>query len=342
MSQTARVFRILVSSTLSDLKDERNALRAYALARLRESCEKHNACVLPINSRWGVCTEASLDQQALHICLSEVARSQQVNPQPNSDVLMDDRSGWIPPPAQIPEDEYQAVLAVVSDQDKALLDAWCTLDENTLPAEGRLNPREKDGPHKDCDVWQPVEADLQPILSDTVQQLNWPAEQRSIYRASATHHEILDSAPRQIDAHKCVFGSFPSIPGLPRVFSALVLQEMLENRLALKLLRGLSSACTALVDAVLTLLLNASAAVGRIQTGRALEDAPDESPEQDNLEFMRQVLADMIAKDLFNLDGMRWTVGDNADKNSITSEVGLALVQFLTRGLLLCGVGSSI
>ena len=56
--------------------------------------------------RWGVSEEASLDQQAMTICLGEIERCQKVSPRPNFIVLLGDRYGWCPPPSQIPEAEF--------------------------------------------------------------------------------------------------------------------------------------------------------------------------------------------------------------------------------------------
>jgi hypothetical protein len=238
--------------------------------------------------------------------------------------------GWRSPPSQIPEDDFQAIRAVVVGQDQTLLETWYTLDTNAVPAERRLNPRKKGGLYECYKDWQPVESELQQILSDAVDRLNWTTEKRLPYQASATHQEIVRGALEQTDAPEHVFCFFRSIPDLLKTFSAPEYQAMLKNRLVLEYPWGLSPACIAMVDAVLNLMSEATAEVVRTQTNHALEDAPDESPEQDILKFMRQVLADMIAKDFFNLDEMRWTVGDNAYKNLITCEVGLALLQFLT------------
>ena len=52
MANQAQTFPILVSSTFSDLKAERNALQAYVFSRLRELCEEHHARFQPIDLRW--------------------------------------------------------------------------------------------------------------------------------------------------------------------------------------------------------------------------------------------------------------------------------------------------
>ncbi len=131
MANQAQTFRIFVSSTFSDLKAERNALQAYVFPRLRELCAKkgRGARFQPIDLRWGVSDEASLDQQAMNICLSEIKRCQQTSPRPNFIVLLGNRYGWMPPPAQIPQDEFEQILSVVSEGEKSQLINWYTLDK---------------------------------------------------------------------------------------------------------------------------------------------------------------------------------------------------------------------
>ena len=76
MAQSTRTFRIFVSSTFSDLKAERNALQERVFPRLRDLCQQHGARFQVIDLRWGVSEEASLDQQAMKICLGEIERCQ--------------------------------------------------------------------------------------------------------------------------------------------------------------------------------------------------------------------------------------------------------------------------
>lgn len=89
MANQAQAFRVFVSSTFSNLKAERNALQAYVFPRLRELCatKGKGARFQPIDLRWGVSDEASLDQQAMNICLGEVKRCQKISPRPNCIVL---------------------------------------------------------------------------------------------------------------------------------------------------------------------------------------------------------------------------------------------------------------
>src|SRR5438128_6246351 len=119
MVQTTRTFRIFVSSTFSDLKEERNALQKYVFPRLRELCARHACRFQAIDLRWGVREEAALDQQTMRICLEEIARCQRVTSKPNFIVLLGDRYGWRPLPFAIPTDEFEAIEARISDANDA-------------------------------------------------------------------------------------------------------------------------------------------------------------------------------------------------------------------------------
>jgi WD40 repeat protein len=220
MPQTSRTFRIFVSSTFSDLVAERNALQERVFPRLRELCQQHGCRFQAIDLRWGVSNEASLDQQAMTICLGEIARCQQASPRPNFIVLLGDRYGWRPPPAQIPATEFAGILGVIENgEDAALLQEWYSLDENAAPPEWRLQPRRRDGAYAKYENWQPVESRLHTILAQAVGNLNFTAERRSPYTASATEQEIAAGALRVKEAPEHVLCFFRSIDGLPQHFN---------------------------------------------------------------------------------------------------------------------------
>jgi len=54
MVQTAKTFRVFVSSTFSDLIEERNALQERVFPPLRELCQEHGFRFQAIDLRWGV------------------------------------------------------------------------------------------------------------------------------------------------------------------------------------------------------------------------------------------------------------------------------------------------
>ena len=119
MARQSKTFRVFVSSTFSDLKAERSALQDEIFPRLRELCQAHGARFQAIDLRWGVSEEAALDQQAMNICLGEIERCQIVTPRPNFIVLLGDRYGWCPPPSQIRQIEFEAILHQVSRTSRA-------------------------------------------------------------------------------------------------------------------------------------------------------------------------------------------------------------------------------
>jgi hypothetical protein len=107
MPIATRTFRVFVSSTFEDLKEERDALQRDVFPKLRTLCEQHGARFQAIDQRWGVRDEAALDQQTVEICLREIRRCQATRVRPNFIVLLGDRCGWQPLPARIPATEFQ-------------------------------------------------------------------------------------------------------------------------------------------------------------------------------------------------------------------------------------------
>ena len=221
MPQTSRTFRIFVSSTFSDLVAERNALQERVFPRLRQLCQQQHGCRFQaIDLRWGVSNEASLDQQAMSICLGEIARCQQDSPRPNFIVLLGDRYGWCPPPAQIPAAEFAGILGVIENgEDTTLLQEWYSLDENAVLPEWRLKPRRRGSEYEKYDNWQPVESRLHAILAAAAVRLNLTDEQQLPYTASATEQEIAAGALRVKEAPEHVLCFFRSIDGLPQHFN---------------------------------------------------------------------------------------------------------------------------
>jgi hypothetical protein len=234
MAQTTRMFRIFVSSTFSDLKVERNALQKYVFPRLRELCTQHGCRFQAIDLRWGVGDEAGLDQQTMRICLDEVARSQKTSPRPNFIVLLGDRYGWRPLPAEIPEGEFRAIEPLVTDAtDRALLSNWYRRDENAVPPVYCLQPRKKDSELADFKTWErQVERPLRRALIAAVDAIGLDQideDQRLKYGASATEQEISAGALSIDDAPDHVFCYFRTIRNLPLDLSAKDFVDLDEN-----------------------------------------------------------------------------------------------------------------
>src|SRR4051794_34437831 len=121
MARPQRVFRLFVSSTFSDLIEERNSLQRHVFPMLRELCMQHGCRFEGIDLRWGVSEEASRDQQTMTICLSELARCQALSPRAYCLVLLGNRYGWRPLPSAIEAVEFEQLLQVLTADERRLL-----------------------------------------------------------------------------------------------------------------------------------------------------------------------------------------------------------------------------
>ena len=68
MAQAGRTFRVFVSSTFEDLKEERNALQTFVFPRLRELCARHGCRLQAIDLRWGCPRRWRSTRDDAHIC----------------------------------------------------------------------------------------------------------------------------------------------------------------------------------------------------------------------------------------------------------------------------------
>jgi hypothetical protein len=188
----ARTFRLFVSSTFADFVLERDALRERVWPRLRAYCRSRGAHFQEVDLRWGVSSEAAIDQQTMNICLSEIERCKQLTPRPSFLVLVGDRYGWMPPPPQIPLGDWEAITAVIDPPGRKLLERWYSRDDNAAPPEYRLRPRR--GKSADPAVWEKTEARLHRALADAVTRASLPEGHGARYLTSATEQEIVAGA----------------------------------------------------------------------------------------------------------------------------------------------------
>jgi hypothetical protein len=249
MAQTTRTFRIFVSSTFSDLKEERNALQKHVFPHLRELCTQHGCRFQAIDLRWGVREEAGLDQQTMKICLDEVSRSQRASPKPNFIVLLGDRYGWRPLPAEIPAREFEHIFQRASDDEKEMLlwkeeqpddkKGWYRRDDNarfrrvkedeTSEPEPVYCLQPRTGRFADFNVWErEVERPLRAILLRGIDGLDLTEDERRKYEASATEQEIAAGALTIPDAPEHVFCYLRTIKNLPHDQTAKDFVDLIE------------------------------------------------------------------------------------------------------------------
>jgi hypothetical protein len=215
-----RTFRLYVSSTFADLEAERNALQERVFPALHEFCRERNARFEPIDMRWGVSLEASLEQRPQEIVFGEIERCREITPRPNFLALLGNRYGWMPPPPRIPRDEFEDIRERVAEEKRDLLD-WYRLDENAAPPEyllrARFDPPETAGleDYTDSAIWGPVEHSLQTTLADTVQGMPWDEDRRRVYEASALEQEVWEGALSRGMVDDEAFCLFREITGGP-------------------------------------------------------------------------------------------------------------------------------
>ena len=239
MSQSNRTFRIFVSSTFSDLKEERNALQKYVFPRLRDLAMAHGCRFQDIDLRWGVSEEASLDHQTMKICLAEIERSQNISPRPNFIFILGDRFGWRPLPFSIPVDEFEQLLPQLTAEEQEKLVAkddqpegemgWYRRDNNAVPPEYVLRPRKRGSRYEDYEVWESdVEKPLVAALERAALKTDLDGDELVKYCYSATGQEIVSGALKVKDASEHVFGFFRSISNPMDMHDSIKVKDFIE------------------------------------------------------------------------------------------------------------------
>ena len=56
--QQTKIFRVFISSTFTDMKEERRILQKEVFPRLEAFCERNNAKFQAVDLRWGVTEES--------------------------------------------------------------------------------------------------------------------------------------------------------------------------------------------------------------------------------------------------------------------------------------------
>jgi WD40 repeat protein len=215
------VIRVFVSSTFSDLKEERNALQSGVFPHLEHYCQLRGFQFQAIDLRWGVPTEAGRDHRTMQICFDELRRAQEVSPRPNFLVLLGDRYGWRPLAEKVTQKEFSALERAAGELDdepgsdgntgeskKLVLRTWYRRDDNAVPAEFLLRSR-NDWPDRaawtesgEAEEWKKVEQTLWAVINRAYPQEGLSGRFAQIpgveeplpaivkFQASATEQEI--------------------------------------------------------------------------------------------------------------------------------------------------------
>ncbi len=190
--ETGRLFRLFVSSTFDDWREEREALRDTTFRDLRELCERAGASFQAIDLRWSVTDAASRRNMTMGICLEEVDRCRRLSRGVNFVALMGDRYGWCPAPATIPGDDFESLRNALSAGERDLLEALYVIDENARHVRGdrRLPEYVLHQAESSDQDWTRAEPALVKALRRAAAQAALPPERLVMYGGSATAQEI--------------------------------------------------------------------------------------------------------------------------------------------------------
>ena len=231
------VIRVFISSTFSDMKQERNALQTDVFPKLERYCRQNGFQFQAIDLRWGVSSEAAFDHRTMRICFDELRRAQEISPRPNFLILLGDRYGWRPLPEEISVEEYrtleQAAGQLPANQVRPaikVLSQWYRLDENVAPSIYLLQSRRQnlgDGKkYTDHHAWNVIQDILWTIINHAmpVDQMAGRFGDKTVggemppaivrFHASATEQEIWRGALSVTDAKEHVLACFREIENL--------------------------------------------------------------------------------------------------------------------------------
>jgi preprotein translocase subunit SecA/nephrocystin-3 len=89
--QNNRQIRVFISSTFSDMQEEREYLFYNVFPKVRKVAESRDVKLVEIDLRWGITYEESSNGKVLEICFKEIG-----NCRPYFIGILGDRYGWCP------------------------------------------------------------------------------------------------------------------------------------------------------------------------------------------------------------------------------------------------------
>lgn len=185
-----KTFSLFISSTFSDFIEERVALNKKIFNEIDDYCQSRGYDFQIIDLRWGVNTEAALNQKTIEICLEEVKRCCTLSPRPNFLLMVGERYGWVPLPSKIEKEEYEKLYCTCSTEDKTILDEWYKPDENVIGGEYYL--KERTGKYKEDNNWSKTESCLSDVLVSADNRCGLDSNKMLKFTSSATEKEIVE------------------------------------------------------------------------------------------------------------------------------------------------------
>ncbi|XP_072407531.1 NACHT domain- and WD repeat-containing protein 1 [Chiloscyllium punctatum] len=138
----AKVVRVFISSTFTDMSMERDALLDKAYPEVQEFCQKLGLVFEVVDMRWGVPNTLTADHMSTELCLTEIESCKRMSLGPTFVALLGNRYGFRPIPRVIEGKEFEELLLkhASDSQSLKLLQEWFWKDENAVPPVYILQP----------------------------------------------------------------------------------------------------------------------------------------------------------------------------------------------------------
>eukprot|EP00071_Canis_lupus_P029067 XP_022262624.1 NACHT domain- and WD repeat-containing protein 1 isoform X1 [Canis lupus familiaris] len=131
----SRSVAIFISSTVSDMDAEREALQSTAFPEVQTFCQKNGLMFEVVDLRWGIRNTEATDHMTTELCLEELDRCRKTSIGPAFVALLGDQYGPCPVPTLIEEKEWEALRSQLASKprDLELVARRFRRDENAVP-----------------------------------------------------------------------------------------------------------------------------------------------------------------------------------------------------------------
>ncbi|XP_059385042.1 NACHT domain- and WD repeat-containing protein 1 [Carassius carassius] len=149
LKPVSRMVRVFISSTHSDMKNERNAFWEKAYSELQAHCQSLGLVFELVDFRCGVRDIFTSDHLTTELCIKEIESCQRISDGPTFIALLGNQYGHRCIPRLIPETEFELLLSKLhKDSDSLkLLNQWFSKDSNSVPPTYVLQPITAHYPH---------------------------------------------------------------------------------------------------------------------------------------------------------------------------------------------------
>eukprot|EP00057_Strongylocentrotus_purpuratus_P006352 XP_011660826.1 PREDICTED: NACHT and WD repeat domain-containing protein 1-like [Strongylocentrotus purpuratus] len=144
--QESNTVRIFLSSTFTDMKEERNKLTREVFPELSRYCHEKRLEFEVVDMRWGVRDSATAVHLTSFLCLNEIDRCKRMSQGPYFVGFLGDKYGFRPLNATISSDIFAKLMDTVSKdestskEDVDLIRKWYVEDTNAIPPVYVLQP----------------------------------------------------------------------------------------------------------------------------------------------------------------------------------------------------------